>query len=97
MDTTVTPEYPTPEIQTFDFLDNFLSGFQMVLSYKNIQQTFFVRFSDHHSESGPFNHRTQLDRLNTRLAWCSDGYCVCFELRKRFSLRCFKRVVLIVL
>ena len=34
----------------------------------------FVRFSDCHSKTGPFDNQTCLDHLNTRLVQYSDGY-----------------------
>ena len=61
------------EHQTFDFLDTFLSGFQMsghvirltiwtpdIFDYK---QTFFW-FSDHHLKTRPFDNQTHLDHSN---------------------------------
>ena len=35
---------------------------------------FSVCFSDHHLNTGPFDNRTQINHLNTRLVRYSDGY-----------------------
>ena len=40
------------------------------------QRDFFVKFSDHHSETILFNNRPCFDHSNTRLVWYSDGYCI---------------------
>ena len=37
---------------------------------------FSVQFSDCHSNTGPFDNRTQIYLLNTRLVWYSDAYCI---------------------
>ena len=50
-----------------------------VLDILDHKPDFFVRFSDHHWSTGPFDNRTQIYHLNTRLVRYSDGYCTCFE------------------
>ena len=40
-----------------------------------INRLLSVRFSDHHSNTWPFDNRTQIYHLNTRLACYSDPYC----------------------
>jgi hypothetical protein len=37
------------------------------------------------SNIGPFNNRTQIDHLNTRLIWFSDHYCIWIILYKNFT------------
>ena len=39
------------------------------------KNTHFVRFSDHHLKTRPFDIRTHLKHPNTRLIRYSDGYC----------------------
>ena len=39
-----------------------------------VTRLFSVRFSDHHSNSGPFDNWTQIHHLNTRIVRYSDGY-----------------------
>ena len=40
-----------------------------------INSLFSIQFSDNHLNTGPFDNRTQIYHLNTRLVWHSDGYC----------------------
>ena len=45
----------------------------------NHKQAFSVRISDHHSNTEPFDNRTQIYHLNTKLVRYSDGYCICAQ------------------
>ena len=45
-------------------------------TFRTVNRLFSVRFSDHHSNTWPFDNRTQILHLNTRLARYSDGYCI---------------------
>ena len=45
-------------------------------AFCTINRLFSVRFSDHHSNTGPFDMRKQIQHLKTRLVWYSDGYCI---------------------
>ena len=36
---------------------------------------FSDRFSNHHQNTEPFDNRTQIYHLNTKLVWYSDAYC----------------------
>ena len=58
-----------------------VSGIQMVgiqiptvLDIFNQTPAFSVWLSDHLSETGPFNHQTQIYHFNSGLVWYSDGY-----------------------
>ena len=72
-------EYPTV----------WVSGIQMVKSHdftdhlNTINRLFSVRFSDHHSNTGPFDNPTQIYHLNTRLVRYSDCSCNLFEDSKK--------------
>ena len=46
-----------------------------ILNILDRKTHFFVWFSDHPAKSRPFDNRTHLDHMNTRLVWYSDGYC----------------------
>ena len=71
-----------------EYWTEWLSGFQMVKSHDLADHLntrhfgpwtdFLSLFSDHHSNTGPFDNQTQIYHLNTRLVWYSDGYCKCF-------------------
>ena len=50
------------------------------------KQAFSVRFSDHHSNTRPFDNQTQIYHLNIRLVWYLDGYCISVFLAK---INCF--------
>ena len=54
------------------------SGVQMVsvLDIFNHKQAFSVQFLHHHSNTRPFDNRTQIYYLNTRIKRYSDGYCI---------------------
>ena len=47
-------------------------------TFWTINRLFSVRFSDHHLNTWPFDNRTQMYHLNTRLVQYSDGYCIYF-------------------
>ena len=52
------------------------------------QLDFSVRFSDHLSNTGPFDNWTQIIHSNTRLVWSSDGYCIAvFECHQKTESR----------
>ena len=50
------------------------------------KQVFSVRFSDHHSNTGPFDNRTQIYCLNTRLVRYSDSHCTYYTVILNFFL-----------
>ena len=60
------------------YLNGKVTWLGIPFDYRNIldhKQAFSVWFSDQHLSTGPFDYRTQIYHLNTRLALYSDGYC----------------------
>ena len=61
-------------------------------TFWTINRIFSVRFSDHHSSTGPFDNWTQIYLMNTRLVRYSDSYCTLnplWTIPKGFSPKIF--------
>ena len=63
-------------------------------TFWTINRLFSVRFFDHHSNTGPFNNRTQIYHLNTRQVWYSDPHRSHFRyaLQTDINLLLFRKI-----